>query len=61
MKENDEEKHPIPSPHEDVTVGEVDEAKDSVDHGVADGDEGIEASQGDAVQDLLNVSGHLAS
>ncbi len=32
--------------HEHVAVGEVDEAQDTVDHGVADGDQGVLSAQG---------------
>ncbi len=39
--------------HQQVAVGEVDEAQDAVDHGVADGDEGVETAQGQAVDQLL--------
>ena len=39
--------------HDEVAVGKIDEAQDAVHHGVADGDEGIEAPQGKAVHQLL--------
>ena len=39
--------------HHDVAVGEVDEPDDPVDHGVADGDEPVEAPQGHPVDHLL--------
>ena len=39
--------------HQQVAVGKIDEAEDAVHHGVADGDEGIETAQGQAVDELL--------
>ena len=38
--------------HEDVAVGEVDEPEDAVDHGVAEGDEGVDAAEGDALHEV---------
>ncbi len=43
----------VASHHHDVAVGEVDEPDDPVDHGVADGDEAVEAPQCHAVDHLL--------
>jgi hypothetical protein len=34
-------------------VGEVDQAQDAVNHGIADGDKGVEAAQGQAIDELL--------
>jgi hypothetical protein len=39
--------------HEDVAVGEVDHGEDAVHHGVAQGDEGVNAPQLQGVQDVL--------
>ena len=39
--------------HEDVAVGEVDHGEDAVHHGVAQGDEGVDAPQLQGVQDIL--------
>ena len=39
--------------HEDVAVGEVDHGEDAVNHGVAQGDEGVDAPQLQGVQDIL--------
>jgi len=39
--------------HHDVAVGEVDEPDDPVDHGIADGDEPVEATQCHPVDHLL--------
>src|SRR5690606_36842206 len=37
-----------------LDMGEVDHADDAVDHGVADGDQGVGAADGQAVEQLLN-------
>ena len=39
--------------HEDVAVGEVDHGEDAVNHGVTQGDEGVDTSQLQGVQDIL--------
>ena len=39
--------------HEDVAVGEVDQADDAVDHRVAQGDQGVDEAQLEAVDHLL--------
>ena len=39
--------------HEHVAVGEVDEPEDAVHHRVADGDERVEAAQGQGVRQVL--------
>ena len=39
--------------HEDVPVGEVDHGEDAVHHGVAQGDEGVDAPQLQGVQGIL--------
>lgn len=44
--------------HEDLAVGEVDELDDAVDHGVPDGDETIESTEGQAVGQLLRQFVH---
>jgi hypothetical protein len=43
----------IGSQHEYVPMGKVDEPQDAVDHGVAYGDEGIEAAQGKGISYIL--------
>ena len=52
-----EEPHPhdrhVGRHHQQVAVGKVDEPQDAVNQGVADGDEGIETAQGQAVDELL--------
>jgi hypothetical protein len=45
--------------HEHLAVGEVDQADDAVDHGVAQGDQGIHAAQHQAVDDLLEKDVHV--
>ena len=49
VAERDEE-----AQHEDVAVGEVDQADDPVDHGVAERDEGEDGAAGDPVDGLLD-------
>lgn len=44
--------------HEDLAVGEVDELDDAVDHGVPDGYEAIEGTEGKAVGQLLRQFVH---
>ena len=39
--------------HEDVAMGEVDELDDAVDHRVAEGDEGVDEAELEAVQQVL--------
>ncbi len=39
--------------HEDLAVGEIDQGDDAVDHGVAQGDQGVGAAQGHTVYQLL--------
>src|SRR5690606_32819308 len=41
--------------HVHLAMGEVDHADDAVDHGVADGDQGIGAANGETVNQLLQV------
>ncbi len=52
-----EEPHPhdrdIGRHHQQVAVGKIDQPQDAVHQGVADGDEGIETAQGQAVDKLL--------
>ncbi len=43
----------IAAHHEDVAVGEVDHGENAVHHGVAQGDEGVNAPQLQGVQDIL--------
>ena len=45
--------HKVCCHHEDVAVGKVDEAENTVNHGITDGDEGIDAADGDAGQAIL--------
>ena len=49
------------SDHEDLAVGEVDQLDDPVDHGVADGDQGVQRSQGQPVDELLGEDVHATS
>ena len=39
-------------------MGEVDQQDDAVDHGIPKGDEGVDAAEGDAVDQLLNEKFH---
>ena len=39
--------------HQQVAVGKIDQPEDAVHQGIADGDEGIETAQGQAVDELL--------
>ena len=43
----------VRAPHKQVTVGEVDELEDAVDHGVTEGHERVERADGHAVEDVL--------
>ena len=43
----------IRAQHQDIAVGEVDEAQDAVHHGVADGDEAIERTQREGIEKVL--------
>src|SRR5690606_19484615 len=54
MEERYQVKEEVGAHHEDVPVGKVDQPEDAVDHGVADGDQGVEAPEGDPVEELLN-------
>jgi hypothetical protein len=56
VKKGDAPEHEIGPEHEDFAVREVDQPQDAVDHGVADGDERVEAAQGQAVQEVLDES-----
>ena len=47
-----EKNHKHAGHHEHVAVGEVDQAQDAVDHRIADGDQSILASHGDAGQQI---------
>jgi hypothetical protein len=54
-----EQDHPHIAPgSKKFTVGEVDQLDDTVYHGVAQRDQGVQASQGDAVDQLLNEIFH---
>jgi hypothetical protein len=44
--------------HEHLAMREVDQADDAVDHGVAQGDQGVHAAQDQAVDDLLKEDVH---
>jgi hypothetical protein len=46
--------------HEDVAVGEVDHADDAVDHRVADGDQAVDRTERDAVDELLDEVFHAS-
>ncbi|VDR29141.1 Uncharacterised protein [Raoultella terrigena] len=39
--------------HQNIAVGKVNDAQDAVHHGVAERDQGIDASQHDAIDELL--------
>jgi hypothetical protein len=39
-------------------MGEIDHADNSIDHGVADGDQPIDHAQGEAIDELLQRVGH---
>ena len=44
--------------HEDIAVGEVEQHQDRVDHGVAQGDQGVEAAPLQGVDHVLEKIGH---
>ena len=44
--------------HEEIAMGEVDHGEDAVDHGVAEGDQGIDAPELQRIQNLLEEIGH---
>src|SRR5712672_2040784 len=44
--------------HEDIAMGEIDHADDAVDHGVADGDQAIDRTEYNAVDELLSEIVH---
>ena len=46
--------------HEDVAVGEIDHADDAVDHRVADGDQAVDRTERDAVDELLDEVFHAS-
>lgn len=49
-----EDLHPGHGPdHEDLGVGEVDELQDAIDHGVPQGDHGVDEAQDEAVKEHL--------
>src|SRR5262249_59380337 len=39
--------------HEDIAVGKVDHADDAIDHGVADGDQAVDRTKHETVDELL--------
>ena len=45
--------HKISRHHEDIAVGEIDQAENAVDQGIADGDQRIGAAKGDPGEALL--------
>ena len=53
-------KSKISGNHQKIAMGKIDEAQNTIDHGIADGDEGIEAAQRNPVNYLLqeNQRGH---
>jgi hypothetical protein len=57
-KETEQDDPHIASGGKKFTVGEVDQLDDTVNHGVAQRDQGVEAAQGDAVDQLLNEKFH---
>jgi len=44
--------------HEDVAMGKVDHADDAIDHGVADGDQAIDRTEDQSVDELLGEIVH---
>jgi len=60
MKRQENHEEPAQGPeHEDLGVGEVDHPQNPVDHGVAQGDEGVDRAQRQAVHELFNEKMHL--
>ena len=55
-----EESH-VGADHENVSMSEVDEAHDAVHHRVAQGDQGVDAADLDAVDELLQELAHVFS
>ena len=47
------ENHEVAGHHEDISMGEVDQAQDAVDHRVADGDQCVGTAERDTCQTLL--------
>ncbi len=47
--------------HEHVAMGEIDHADDAVDHRVADGDQAVDRSERDAVDELLDEIFHASA
>ena len=47
--------------HENVAVREIDHADDAVDHRVADGDQAVDRTEGDAVDELLDEIFHASA
>ena len=47
----------IAAHHQDIAVGEIDQPQNSIDHGVSDGDQSVETSQGDSIDELLEKHG----
>ena len=45
--------------HEQIAVGEVDHGQDAVHHGVAQGDQRIDAADLEGVEELLEDVGHV--
>jgi len=42
-----------PTDHIDFTMGKIEHTQNAINHGVADGDQGIDTAQGQAVDELL--------
>ncbi len=51
------ENHEVCSHHEDITVGKVDQTKDTVYHRITDSDQGINTADGDPGQAILPKCG----
>ena len=48
----EQDRHKGPE-HIDLSLGEVDQAQDAIDHGVAQGDQGVNTAGGETVEQLL--------
>ena len=57
MEEGDAPEHEVGVEHENFAVCEINKPQDAVHHGVADGDEGVQTAQGQAVQNMLDKDG----
>ena len=50
VKQGDGPEDKIGPQHENLAMGKVDQPQDAVDHGIADGDQGIKTAKGQSVQ-----------